>query len=112
MNGTLGAVINNSILQEYCNVLFRQKFRKYYRAELAAELMRNLFDASARYEPLALPSGLHMPDADDIVFYTTALAARAAGNTTYLVTGNLKHFPQDDFIVSPRTLLDMLGQGR
>ena len=109
LNGALGAVINNSILQEYCNVLFRQKFQKYYCAELAAALLRNLFDASARYEPLALPPGLHMPDADDIVFYATALASRAAGNTTYLVTGNLKHFPPDDFIVSPRTLLDVLG---
>ena len=51
-----------------------------------------------------------MPDADDAVFYATALASRAAGNATYLVTGNLRHFPQEDFIVSPRAMLDIIGR--
>ena len=111
LSGALNAVINNNILSEYCHVLFRQKFRRYYSAELAAAFLRELFDVSVQCQPAALPAGLHMPDADDIVFYTTALASRAAGNTTYLVTGNLKHFPKDDFVVSPRALLDMLEQG-
>ena len=111
LNGTILPIISDGILLEYGDVLFRQKFWKYYRAESAVAFLRKLFDVSVKCAPLPLPSGIHMPDSADIVFYTTALASRAAGNTTYLVTGNLKHFPPDDFIVSPRALLDILEQG-
>ena len=109
LNGTILPIVSDGILLEYGDVLFRQKFWKYYRADAAATFLRKLFDASVKCLPLKLPLGVRMPDSADIVFYTTFLASRAAGNTTYLVTGNLKHFPPDDFIVSPRTLLDVLG---
>lgn len=52
-----------------------------------------------------------MTDKKDIIFYATAIASRAAGNTTWLVTGNLRHFPKEHFIISPRAMLDTLEQG-
>ena len=106
--GVVVPVINDDILGEYCDVLFR---RKFHLGQRAAAFLRKLFDISVSIQPAALPAGVHMPDADDAVFYATALASRAAGYATYLVTGNLRHFPQEDFIVSPRAMLDIIGQG-
>ena len=31
-------------------------------------------------------------------------------NMTYLVTGNLKHFPSEPFIVTPRQLINILNE--
>ena len=47
-----------------------------------------------------------LPDPKDLIFYETLLAARKKF-PAYLVTGNLKHFPLTDFIISPRTMLDL-----
>lgn len=105
--GLLVPVINNEIILEYCDVLFRPKFGF---GQQAATLLRRLFDASVDIAPASLLSGWHMPDADDAVFYATALAARKAGLKAYVVTGNQRHFPQEDFIVSPRAMLDIIGQ--
>ena len=106
--GHLVPVINNGIILGYCDVLFRPKFGF---GQQAATLLRRLFDASVDIAPALLLSDWRLPDADDAVFYATALASRAAGNATYLVTGHLRHFPQEDFIVSPRAMLDIVGQG-
>ena len=106
--GVVVPVINDDIMGEYCDVLFR---RKFHLGQRAAAFLRKLFDISVSIQPAALPAGMHLPDADDAVFYATALASRAAGYATYLVTGNLRHFPQEEFIVSPRAMLDIIGQG-
>lgn len=45
---------------------------------------------------MPLPTGATLVDADDLIFYEVALRGRA-----YLVTGNLRHYPPDSFIVSP-----------
>ena len=42
----------------------------------------------------------------DLPFYEVVLEKR--DSDTYLVTGNIKHFPKDPFIVTPRELLDIL----
>ena len=44
-----------------------------------------------------------LPDEKDLPFY----AACSKQSTYYLVTGNKKHFPQEDFIVSPREMIDI-----
>ena len=111
LNGVLVPVISSGTMTEYCEVWFRPHFKKRYQMKSAANLLRDLFDAAAIFHPARLPSGIHVPDPDDAVFYATALASRAAGNATYLVTGNLRHFPQEEFIVSPRAMLDIIGQG-
>ena len=48
-------------------------------------------------------------DPDDIVFYEIVMTAR---NTTeaYLITGNKKHFPVKSFVVTPREMLDIIGE--
>lgn len=45
------------------------------------------------------PEGETFPDPDDKVFYCTALAAQ--GDGAVLVTGNKRHFPDADFVLTP-----------
>ena len=43
-------------------------------------------------------------DKDDAVFYEITMSARRTMDA-YLVTGNLKHFPQKSYVVSPREMI-------
>jgi len=42
----------------------------------------------------------------DLPFYEIVLERR--DNRTYLITGNIKHFPMETFVVTPRQILDLL----
>lgn len=105
-SGLLVPVVSDGILDEYHEVLSRSKFR--FAPARYSSLIQLISQRAEWVVPLAI--AVPMPDADDLVFYATALASRAAGRATYLVTGNLRHFPQEDFIVSPRAMLDIIGQ--
>ena len=54
----------------------------------------------------APPSGVVLPDPKDVVFYNVVLAKR--DKDARLVTGNIKHFPVCDFVVTPREFLDIV----
>ena len=49
-----------------------------------------------------------MPDVNDLPFYLAA--AQNQDKNSFLVTGNLKHFPTEPFIVTPRQLIDILNK--
>jgi len=90
--GSLEAVYCQRILDEYAEVLSRPRFG-FPRAEIDAVL--DLFKMrGAAVDPMR--SVFPMPDESDRVFYDTAVAGGAV-----LITGNLKHFPDKPFIVSP-----------
>ena len=44
-------------------------------------------------------------DPKDIVFYEVAMSVE----DSYLVTGNLKHFPQKSFVVSPAEMVEIIN---
>ena len=46
-------------------------------------------------------------DPDDAVFYEIALSAKKS-REAYLVTGNIRHFPQKEFVVTPRGMLNIV----
>ena len=48
-----------------------------------------------------------LPDPKDVVFYAIVMEKRKEEDT-YLVTGNIKHFPMVPFVVTPREMLDIL----
>ena len=50
------------------------------------------------------PTPVHFVDESDKPFYDAVVAAGA-----WLVTGNKKHYPQEEFIVSPREYLERTG---
>jgi hypothetical protein len=45
-----------------------------------------------------------MPDEDDRVFYEVSLSVE----DSFMVTGNLKHYPQTPKVVSPADFLDVM----
>src|SRR3954469_20796651 len=87
LDGTITACISSAVWAEYRDVLARKKFISLQaRADemLAALEKRTL--AVDPTEALAIAS-----DEDDNRFLECAAAANAA----YLITGNLKHYPQE-----------------
>lgn len=101
--GNLIPVLNEAILAEYTEVLQREKFRfdlKKIRIFLDDLVERGIFIAADATE-------IELPDSDDAVFYAVASEARKDADT-YLVTGNLRHFPKESYIVSPREMLTLL----
>ena len=48
-----------------------------------------------------------MPDPKDVVFYAIVVEKRKEEDA-YLVTGNIKHFPQEPFVVTPKEMMDII----
>ena len=86
---------HQDILAEYEEVLHREKFH------LQDKTIRLVLNAFIQYgiEVFPQPTGEVFIDMDDLVFYEVAMEKRE--NNAYLVTGNQKHYPFKDFIVTP-----------
>ncbi len=91
------------MIAEYREVLSRSKFN-FSQSEVRA-LVDHIVAHGQLVEPV--DSDEHFPDKDDKVFFCTAVSA--AEDDPLLVTGNAKHYPPVDFIVSPVEFCDLLG---
>lgn len=104
--GEIVPVYSNEILAEYREVLSRKKFN------FPLEQIGHLLKAIEEYGVFVKPAktGIELTDMKDLPFYETVIAKRSEGNygDTYLVTGNIKHFPTEDFIVTARQMIDIL----
>ncbi|MCQ2201745.1 MAG: putative toxin-antitoxin system toxin component, PIN family [Bacteroidales bacterium] len=93
---------NAEIIKEYYDVLSRPKFR------LDKKLITTVLN-TIETDGLELdrtPSiGINFPDPKDIVFYEIALSKEES----FLVTGNIKHFPSKTFVITPAEMVAMLG---
>ena len=100
--GKIIPLYNTEILAEYDEVLHRDKFH------LKDETIRKLITAIQRIglEVRPLSTGKILPDMDDLIFFETASAMR----DTYLITGNIKHFPDVEFAVSPAEMMRIIEQ--
>ena len=102
IEGKIIPVYSQKIMKEYQEVLSRKKFG------FPQDIVDYLLYAIAKYgvfiEPI--PTDAVLPDMKDLPFYEVVLEKRE--DDTYLVTGNLKHFPEKDFIVTARQLIDIL----
>ena len=54
------------------------------------------------------PTGEIFVDLDDLIFYEVAMEKRE--DDAYLVTGNQKHYPIRDFIVTPAEMIKLLEE--
>ena len=95
---------NDDIMAEYKAVLHRAKFgfTKGMIDSFFANFNRGLYPVSRKRLCFDLP------DPKDACFYEAYLIMRQKSDFSFLVTGNLRHFPKDDHILSPRELLDLL----
>ena len=53
------------------------------------------------------PSGEILIDTDDLIFYEVAMEKRE--DDAYLVTGNQKHYPIRDFIITPAEMITIMN---
>ena len=96
-------IYNDEILQEYKEVLSRPKFHldetlimMFLRAIVMDGLWLDRTKAGEEY----------FPDPKDVVFYEIAMSKEGS----YLVTGNIKHFPAKPFVVTPAEMIGILEQ--
>lgn len=103
LDGSIILLFNEDILKEYEEVLHRKKF------DFSDERIQAVIDL--------VKSGVHLdptissedfPDPDDRVFYEVALAK----DGTYMVTGNLKHFPKSPIVVTPAEMIKIITGGQ
>ncbi len=102
--GEIIPVFNHAILNEYHEVLSHPKF--HLPPDIPTHIITGIVDKGILVEADKLI--VDMPDPDDIMFFEVTMEARK-DHDTFLVTGNLKHFPQKPFIVTPRQMLDILN---
>lgn len=102
MDGIITPVFNDEILKEYKEVLGRKKFG------FTSNQVYSVISALATgINMKRVHSGLNFPDPDDAVFYEVALSKE----DSYLITGNIRHFPRVCKVVSPTEMLDIIYNG-
>ena len=96
-------VYSSEIVKEYYEVLRREKFK--LSEEIVSALIKDIVSNGLGVKDIAEVEE-KMPDPKDVVFYAVTLTTR--DKNTFLVTGNIKHFPIRSFIVTPAELVDIL----
>ncbi|MCM1268263.1 MAG: putative toxin-antitoxin system toxin component, PIN family [Bacteroidales bacterium] len=104
LNGEIIPLYNTAILEEYHNVLSRPKFK------FSPIIVDYLLNAIEKYgiSVMSSLSNVILPDIKDLPFYEVTMEKR--NKDSYLITGNIKHFPKEPFIVTPREFLDIFNK--
>ncbi len=104
-DGLITPLYHKDILDEYKEVLSRPKFR------FSKEKIDAVLELIVKYglEVFPKPSGEILIDMDDLIFYEVAMEKRE--DDSYLVTGNQKHYPVRDFIVTPAEMMEIIENG-
>ena len=93
--------VSQGVLDEYENVLRREKFRHKFSIDKVEKSLCLIQLVADNFVPETSTTP-HFTDETDRKFYDLAKAADA-----YLITGNIKHFPQDNKIITPADFLGM-----
>ncbi|MCM1101405.1 MAG: putative toxin-antitoxin system toxin component, PIN family [Acetatifactor muris] len=106
LDGRIVPLYHNEILAEYDEVLHREKFHfKESSIQIVLAAVKEF-----GMEVFPQPTGEIFVDMDDLIFYEVAMEKR--DDDAYLVTGNQKHYPIRDFIVTPNEMIKILeGNG-
>ncbi|MDE7210179.1 MAG: putative toxin-antitoxin system toxin component, PIN family [Lachnospiraceae bacterium] len=101
-DGVIIPLYHQDILDEYDEVLHRERFH------LREESIQKVLKAILQYgiEIFPQPTGTILVDMDDLIFYEVAMEKRE--DDAYLVTGNQKHYPLKDFIVTPAEMMAII----
>ena len=96
-------VLNNEIESEYLSVLSRPKF--HFSKEIINDIIQT-FRLKGLYIDSS-PINILLPNPKDVIFYEVVMEQRKQSDT-WLVTGNIKHFPNKSYVVTPRQMLDII----
>ena len=105
-DGKITPLYHKDILDEYVEVLSRPKFK------FSEEKINAVLELIVKYgvEVFPKPTGEILIDMDDLIFYEVAMEKRE--DDSYLVTGNQKHYPVRDFIVTPAEMMEIINNGQ
>lgn len=104
LDGRIVPLYHNEILNEYDAVLHREKF--HFKEESIQAVLAAVKGFGVEVFPQ--PTGEILIDMDDLVFYEVAMEKR--DENAYLVTGNQRHYPIRDFIVTPAEMMRIIEQ--
>ena len=102
-SGIITPVLSEKIVAEYREVLMRKKF---HLTEDIVEDIISILDEQGEYiDPGSME--YELPDPKDVVFYAIVMEKRK-NEDAYLITGNIRHFPQEPYVVTPKEMLGIL----
>jgi len=99
-------LLNPEIFAEYREVLARKKFR--FSSEAVDSILTRLSSTCINVSNTS-DVNLHVPDPKDQCFYAVTLTGRKTKDAM-LVTGNIRHFPAEPFVVTPARFVELLQQ--
>ena len=103
--GKIIPVYNEEILDEYNEVLLRNKFDfSIAKVTMTISLIKYF---GREMEPIEIQE--KFAHEDDAKFYKIVMSSRLVDDT-YLVTGNIRHFPERDFVVTPAEMIDIINK--
>lgn len=101
--GIITPVYDSSILDEYIEVLKREKF-PFTKEEI--EVLVKLFESKGFVLNQTQTNEI-FKDQSDVKFYQIVLTANKI-QLSYLVTGNLKDFPKKIYVVNPTQMIEII----
>lgn len=101
-NGKIVPLYHHDIIDEYNEVLRRKKFKF---EEETVQIVVN-YIKQVGLEIFPEPTGEIFDDMDDLIFYEVAMDKQ--DSDVYLITGNIKHYPVKQFIVTPKEMMDII----
>lgn len=104
--GDLIPLYNQEILDEYDEVFHRAKFP--FSENSIRRILMMIRENGMEVFPY--PTGEILPDMDDLVFYEVVMDKRS--DDAYLITGNIKHFPKREYIVTPAEMMAIIEANR
>ena len=107
MGGVITPLYSSEILAEYEEVLHRAKFP--FEEGDVKTVLSGIREYGAKVD--AGQINFEVRDPDDVIFYAVVMEKRKDADA-YLVTGNIKDFPQEPFVVTPREMLDIIEAGQ
>ena len=102
LSGKITPLYHGDILSEYAEVLARPKFN-FSKSDIDIVISAI---KSFGIEVFPQPTGEILIDMDDLIFYEVAMEKQ--DDDAKLVTGNLKHYPIKNFIITPAEMLKIL----
>lgn len=101
--GPITPILNQEIVAEYREVLSRPKF--HLTKDIINDVLESLNAVGIYVDADAID--IDLPDPKDSIFFEVVMEERKSEDA-YLVTGNIKHFPNEPFIVTPRQMIDIV----
>ena len=101
-DGIITPIFSNEILNEYKEVLSRDKFP--FTKKMVGDLINYIKKLGINIEPQKLE--VELEDYDDLIFYEVLMTKDK--HEKKLVTGNIRHFPKQVNIMTPKEMVELI----